>query len=206
MPSNKDDSYEVAIVGGGPAGLAAAVYLGRFLRSAIVFDAGDARAKLIPKTHNCPGFPEGISGMSLLKRLKRQATRYGSRIVAGRVEWLKQDQGGFLLQTSLGPIGARCVILATGIVDHAPAIPNIREAIAAGSIRLCPVCDAYEVQGRRVGVVGPEDAALREANFLRHFTPHVSILCNFPADFSSSGRALAKREGLDVLDAVDDLL
>ncbi len=205
MPSRKDDWYEVAIVGGGPAGLAAAAYLGRFLRSAIVLDAGDARAKLISKTHNCPGFPEGISGTSLLKRLKRQATRYGTRIVAGRVECLEMDQGGFLLQTSVGHIGAPCVVLATGVVDRAPAIPNIRKAIAAGSIRLCPVCDAYEVQGCRVGVVGPEDAALQEAIFLRHFTPHVSILCNFPADFSSSHRALAKREGIGIWDAVDDL-
>ncbi len=208
MPSRKEECYEVAIVGGGPAGLAAAVYLGRFLRSAIVFDAGDARAKLIPKTRNCPGFPEGISGISLMKRLKRQAARYGTRIVAGRVELLAKDQGSFFLDTSSGRVRAHCVILATGIVDHAPALPNLnlKKAIAAGLIRLCPVCDAYEVQGRRVGVIGPEDVAVREAIFLRDFTPYVSILCNFPADFSPIGRARAKQEEIEICDAVVKVL
>jgi thioredoxin reductase (NADPH) len=73
------------------------------------------------------------------------------RIVAGRVERLEKDQGSFLLDTFSGCVRARCVILATGIVDRAPALPNLKKAIAAGLIRLCPVCDAYEVQGRRVG-------------------------------------------------------
>ncbi|RVA21346.1 FAD-binding protein, partial [Mesorhizobium sp. M7A.F.Ca.US.001.01.1.1] len=78
MPiSSRGHEFDVAIVGGGPAGLAAGMYLARFLHSVIVVDAGDARAKLIPKSHNCPGFPDGVSGSELLGRLKAQAQRYG---------------------------------------------------------------------------------------------------------------------------------
>lgn len=206
MRSFAGKSYEVAVVGCGPAGLAAAVYLARFLRSCIVFDSGDARAKLIPKTRNCPGFPQGISGKSLLKRLKQQAVNYGSRIVQGSVKRLDKEQGKFVLQTSLGAVHARFVILATGVVDRAPAIPNIKRAIERGSVRLCPVCDAYEVRGRRVGVIGPEEDALRESIFLKDFTPHVSILCNFQSDISTGGRRRARQAGVEIWDAVDDVL
>src|SRR5688500_1505667 len=88
---------DVAVVGGGPAGLAAAVYLSRFLRSVVVFDAGDARAKLIPRTHNCPGFPDGIAGEELVIRLREQATNYGADIIEARVEGIEKAGGYFIL-------------------------------------------------------------------------------------------------------------
>jgi thioredoxin reductase (NADPH) len=199
-------AFDVAIVGGGPAGLTAALYLARFLRSVVVFDAGDARANLIPKTHNCPGFPDGISGEELLVRLRVQARKYGARIVDSCVRGAKKRNGSFLLTTELGVVAAERVILATGVVDKAPAISGLQDAISAGFVRLCPVCDGYEARGQRIGIIGPEQHALQEARFLKHYSPHVAILANYPHDVSDTIRANAAAAEIEIWDTVDDLV
>jgi thioredoxin reductase (NADPH) len=183
-----DHVCDVAVVGAGPAGLAAAVYLARFLRSVVVFDSGDARAKLIPRTYNCPGFPEGIAGEDLLTRLKEQAKAYGTDIIEACVECVERTNGPFSFTTTAGVTQASRVVLATGVVDKAPAIAGLHEAIAAGTVRLCPVCDAYEAAGKRIGVVGPEHLALKEALFLRDYSSHVCIISNYPEDVSENTR------------------
>lgn len=198
--------FDVAIVGGGPAGLAAAVYLARFLRSTVVFDAGDARAKLIPKTRNCPGFPEGISGKELLERLREQAGAHRASIVEGRVQGIERCASSFMLATTSGVVEASFLILATGIVDKAPAIGGLHEAIAAGTIRLCPICDAYEAIGRRIGVAGPEQSAFQEALFLRDYSPHVVMLFNYPDQVSDETRREAAAAGIEIWDSVDDMV
>ncbi|RVD66743.1 NAD(P)/FAD-dependent oxidoreductase [Mesorhizobium sp. M7A.F.Ca.ET.027.03.2.1] len=198
--------FDVAVVGAGPAGLAAAVYLARFLRSVVVFDAGDARALLIPRTRNCPGFPEGIAGKDLLQRLGRQAKAHGVVIGQARVEGLDKRGRWFRLRTPSGITTASRVILATGIVDKAPAIKSLAQAIANGSVRLCPVCDAYEARGKRLGVVGNEHLALKEALFLKDYSPHVAMLFNYPEDVSRAIRDRAARAGIAIWDRVDDLI
>ncbi|WP_245465229.1 MULTISPECIES: NAD(P)/FAD-dependent oxidoreductase [unclassified Mesorhizobium] len=207
MPiSSRGHEFDVAIVGGGPAGLAAGMYLARFLHSVIVVDAGDARAKLIPKSHNCPGFPEGVGGSELLGRLKAQAQRYGAGVVDGRVAGAKKRDGTFVLTTTFGTIRARRVVLATGIVDKAPAIEGLEEAVAAGTVRLCPVCDAYEAVGKRIGVVGPEHLALKEALFLKEYSGQVTLLANYPEDISDAARGMASAGGIEIWDTVEDLV
>src|SRR3954465_14194924 len=89
--------FDAAIVGGGPAGLAAAVYLGRFLRSVVLLDSGFSRAQLIPRARNCPGYPEGISGKDMLERLRRQASLYGAIMVDDVVQHIEKREGRFLL-------------------------------------------------------------------------------------------------------------
>ena len=145
---SKRHTFDVAIVGGGPAGLTAAVYLARFLRSVVVFDTNAGRARLIPRTHNCPGFPEGIAGKDLLGRLRNQAKVYGAEIATGHVGGVEQSGEFFLLDTSLGMVKASRVVLATGVVDKAPPIPDLQDALAKGFVRFCPVCDAYEPRDR----------------------------------------------------------
>lgn len=199
-------AFDVAIVGGGPAGLAAAVYLGRFLRSVVVFDAGDARARLIPRSRNCPGFPEGIAGEELIRRLREQARSYGAIILEARVELIEEGEGSFMLSHDAGVATASLVVLATGIVDKAPEISGLREAIDAGLIRLCPVCDAFEAADLRIGVIGLGEPALKEALFLRDYSPHVSIFCEYPEDMSEGARMKAVSAGIEVWGTVDDLI
>ncbi|WP_411967780.1 NAD(P)/FAD-dependent oxidoreductase [Mesorhizobium sp. CA6] len=158
------------IVGGGPAGLAAATYLGRFRRRVVVFDAGESRAKLIAITRNCPGFPDGISGPELLSRLRQQALLSGAELREEALQDIKRDGAEFI---AAGPTSVRAgaVLLATGVVDTLPDIPLATDMIRGGTMRLCPICDGYEIIDKRVAVIGPLKEAMRKASFLRNLHP-----------------------------------
>jgi thioredoxin reductase (NADPH) len=164
------------VVGAGPAGLTAAIYLARFRRDIAVLDAGNSRASYIPKTRNYPGFPEGISGDELLARLRQQAERYGARVTKALVERLDREGGLFVADVGGERVAARKVVLATGTVDKEPEMANLREAIDAGAIRLCPICDGHEVIDRRVAIYGPAKRAASHAIFMRTFTDDVTLL------------------------------
>ena len=167
---------DALIVGAGPAGLTAALYLARFRRRIAIVDAGHPRASYIPRTRNYPGFPDGISGAELLARLRDQAERYGARVTEGLVEAIAREGETFRARTTAGTIEARRVVIATGIVDKEPEIANLREAIAAGCIRLCPVCDGHEVIDREVAVYGAAEDAIPHARFMQTFTERLSLL------------------------------
>ena len=107
------------IIGGGPAGLTAAIYLARYRRQALVVDAGESRAALIPESHNYPGF-QGIAGPALLERLRAQARRYGAELRRGTVSALARDGDVFTAVADGERLRARTVILATGLVDKKP--------------------------------------------------------------------------------------
>ena len=169
-------TIDCLIVGAGPAGLTAAIYLARFRRTIAVYDNGASRASFIPRTRNYPGFPDGISGEELLERLRAQAERYGATVTRGLVEELRREDGTFVAKAGQGEVRARTVLLATGIVDKEPDMPNLREAIDAGCIRLCPICDGHEVIDRSVAVYGPPDEAAGHAAFMRTFTRDVTLL------------------------------
>jgi thioredoxin reductase (NADPH) len=164
------NKVDCLIVGGGPAGLTAAIYLTRFRRSIALVDSGSSRASLIPKSHNYPGFPDGISGEELLDRLRRQAGRYGAAILHGRVRRLTRNGAGFVGETEGVRLAARKVLLATGVIDRNPTLPNLKALIASGDIRHCPICDGFEVQDQTVAVLGPVREAARKLLFLRTFT------------------------------------
>jgi thioredoxin reductase (NADPH) len=166
------------IVGAGPAGLTAAIYLARFHLSIRLFDSGSSRAAMIPCTHNHAGYPEGISGKALLGLMQAQAAKYGAHREEQRVTAIQPDGENFRIVTDSGSYAARTVLLATGVVNHRPNIlPEVHDpALERGLIRYCPICDGYEVTDRRVGVVGTGDHGTREALFLRGFTRDVTLI------------------------------
>jgi len=170
------DNFDCVIVGGGPAGLTAAIYLARFRRRVLVVDEGHSRASLIPESHNYPGFIGGISGPNLLAALSKQAQRYGASLRQGRVASLHARYGGFRLGVDDAELGASRVLLATGITDRSPDMPGLRSAIAHGAVRYCPVCDAYEATDQRIGVLGPTEDAAKKAMFLRTYSRDVVLL------------------------------
>src|SRR6476620_8453542 len=97
--------YDCLVIGGGPAGLTAALYLARFHLSLKVLAAGDSRAAMIPCTHNHAGFPDGISGEELLVRMRAQAEKYGASIARGRVTRLDRADEGFKAEWGGGAAG-----------------------------------------------------------------------------------------------------
>jgi thioredoxin reductase (NADPH) len=163
------------IIGGGPAGLTAAIYLARFRRSVIVIDADRSRAAQIPQTHNHPGFA-GISGKELLRALSRQARHYGATIAQGEITTLHRRDGGFLAEAVHKQIPAARILLASGITDHAPNLPGLDVAVAHAAIRYCPICDGFEAADNAIGVYGDGERVTKKALFLRTYSRRVTIL------------------------------
>jgi thioredoxin reductase (NADPH) len=173
---SEDEHWDCLIIGGGPAGLTAAIYLARYRRSVLLIDDGHSRAALIPESHNYPGFTGGISGPDLLRNLRDQAQRYGAVLRHSRAEDLKLAADGFISVCDGQKVSARKVLLATGIVDEAPDLPGLRDAIYDGALRFCPICDAYEVTDQRVGVLGRIESAWKKAIFMRTYSRRITLL------------------------------
>lgn len=181
------------VIGAGPAGLTAAIYLARFRRRFRVIDGGASRAALIPVSHNHAGFPDGIAGPALLERMAAQARKYGADIAPGTVTALERGADGLFMAT-LGDVAirTRTVLMATGVVDIEPDLPDLPGAIHRGLIRHCGVCDGYEVTSKRVGVIGRGGGGLHEALFLRTYTGDITLLSlGQPLDLSDAERRRA---------------
>lgn len=191
--------HDCVIVGAGPAGLTAATYLARFRRDVVVLDAGRSRARWIPASHNCPGFPFGVGGNELLARFRTHAEEYGARIVETTVERLARDEDGFVLDDGNRQWRARHVILATGVVDHLPDLEGVEDAIATGVVRLCAVCDAYEARDEAIGVLAPAETAIGHAEFLRTFSRRVFAVDSDTGEVVDAGlRRRADDSGIDL--------
>jgi thioredoxin reductase (NADPH) len=178
------------VIGGGPAGLTAAIYLARYRRTVLLVDAGQSRAALIPESHNYPGFV-AIAGPELLARLRQQALRYGTAIRDAEIASLRRARaGGFIAECQAGEVTARSVILATGLVDESPGVAGISDPVARGLLRYCPICDGYEATDKKIGVVGPLAQAAKKALFLRTYSRDVWV---FPTDVHARSAALEDR-------------
>lgn len=180
------DMLDALIVGGGPAGLTAAIYLGRYKRRFAVIDAGDSRAAWIPITHNHPGWPDGIKGTDLLARIRQQAEIYGPDIREGMVEAIKPIDGGFEVTIDGRTVTAANVLLACGVKDNDPPLPGVEDAIRKALIRICPICDGYEVSGQAVGVLGDGPLGVREALFIQTWTDDITLVHVGPPDALSA--------------------
>jgi thioredoxin reductase (NADPH) len=175
--TNATEPLDCLIIGGGPAGLTAAIYLTRYRRNIKLIDAGSSRASLIPTSHNHPGFPDGINGNALLELMRSQARRYGAQVQMGMVERLEQlADKSFLAYCGDEKYHARNVLLATGVVDIEPALPDFKDAIKQGFLRHCPICDGFEVIDQKVAVIGKGEAGVNEALFIRHYTADLTLL------------------------------
>jgi thioredoxin reductase (NADPH) len=194
------DRYDALIVGGGPGGLTAAIYLARYHRRVVVVDEGHSRAKWIPLSHNHAGFPDGIAGEELLRRMREQAKRYGATILTDRIERIDGKVDGFEARGSTVTISARAVLIATGVENRRPALDadTHRDALQRGALRYCPVCDAYEATGLAIGVIGANTHGVAEALFLRTFSDQITLVAHETIDLGSDDRAALAAAGIAV--------
>ena len=198
-----DFDYDCLVIGGGPAGLTAAIYLTRYHLSLKVMDAGKSRAGWIPCTHNHAGFPDGISGKELLRLMREQAQKYGASIETGRVSRLDRIEGGFQAEWGSGCVTARKVLLATGVTNRRPPMDEDLHdsALAKGLIRYCPICDGFEVTDKKVGVIGSGRKGVAEAVFLRGYTEDITLIAPDRAhDLSGEDRARLEEFGIASVD------
>ena len=189
------------VIGGGPAGLTAAMYLGRFRRRVTVIDKGWSRAEWITLSHNLPGFPNGIAGPVLLENMRSQAQLYGASLHKAVVDTLhRTDDGQFVAAVDGVDTCARTVLLATGVIENKPPLPHLADAVKRGLIRTCPICDGYEAIGKRVAVLGAGEHAAAEALFLRTFSDQITLLLSaYAADgLSNETRQSLQSAGVTV--------
>ena len=194
--------YDCIIIGGGPAGLTAAIYCARFLLNTLVIDAGAGRARMIPRTHNHAGFPGGIAGRDLVDRMAAQASENGARIEHDMVHSLVRSDDLFEARSTKSVHHARAVIIATGITDKRPPMPEALHAaaVAASLLRYCPICDGFEIIDKTVAVIGTGEHGAREANFLRSYTRHVSLVSpDGPHDLPVDEQGRLQACGIDLI-------
>ncbi|ABB74819.1 NAD(P)/FAD-dependent oxidoreductase [Nitrosospira multiformis] len=208
------------IIGAGPGGLTAAIYLARFRRHITIVDSGFSRAALIPTTHNCPGFPMGISGNEFLDRLRLQAAQYGVEVQAGEVLRLRQVENFFEAHVSnsagsgtsrhrggdgggAGGMSIRAVtiLLATGTADSRLDTSDWKTCIRKGLIRLCPICDAYEATDQNIALLSSSPReGVKHALFLRTYSRNVTLIYQAKAELTSAEKRRLRKVNVEVIE------
>lgn len=190
--------YDVIIVGGGPAGLSAAMMLGRARRRVLVCDADDARNA---PSHGVHGFltRDGILPSELRRIGREEIVRYGVEVRDVEVvDAARREAGGFRVGLADGDIvGARMLLLATGVVDHVPELAGLRERYGA-SVFHCPYCDGWEVRDRPLAAYARGSAAMKLAPALLSWSRDVVLVSDGPAQLSTEDRVTLRRHGIAV--------
>ncbi|GGK25864.1 thioredoxin reductase [Deinococcus malanensis] len=178
-PQTQD--YDVVIVGGGPAGLTAAIYTGRASLSTLILEKGLPGGQIAQteEVENYPGFPEPIPGMELASRMQQQAEKFGARIEMEEVQGITRNEHDhhypFTVQGYGGSYRAKAVILATGANPKRLGIPG-EELFWGKGVSTCATCDGFFYRGKKVVVVGGGDAAVEEGLFLTKFAEEVTLI------------------------------
>lgn len=169
------EKTEVLIIGGGLAGLSAAIYLGRARRKTLLVDEGKSMARWEPDVQNYLGFPQGVGGDELVRRGRRQAHRYNIRFSRDRILWARRSKTGFDVRGRHSVYSCQRLLLATGIFHIPPDLPDVAPCLGH-SMFFCKDCDGYRVQRKSVGVYGSTNEAVEYALGMLLYSPCVCIL------------------------------
>jgi thioredoxin reductase (NADPH) len=185
-------TWDVVIVGAGPAGLSAGIYARRAGLSALILEKALPGGQLMETdlVENYPGFPDPIPGPELMERTKKQALRLGAQLKLAEATGLSSAQGEWRLKTNAGQVLARTVILAMGARHKELPAKGAKELTGRG-VSYCATCDGYFFQGKKVLMVGAGDSALTEALFLTRLCDRVYVAVRHPKEDPKAIRAVA---------------
>jgi thioredoxin reductase (NADPH) len=169
--------HDVIIIGGGPAGLTAAIYTGRANLDTVILEKGLPGGQIAQteEVENYPGFPEPIPGAELAARMAQQAERFGAKIEMDEVEQIAHDNGVFTVKAYGGTYTSKAVILATGANPKRLGIPG-EDSFWGKGVSTCATCDGFFYRGKHVVVIGGGDAAVEEGLFLTKFAASVTVV------------------------------
>lgn len=168
--------YDCIIIGGGPAGLTCAIYLARFKRNTLLIEDGKYRNYASPGIHGFLGY-DGIKPVELLKQGRAEASKYNVNFKKGTVTRVIRKKGFFEVLADKESVKTKKVVLAYGVKDDLPGIKGFKKFYGK-NIHHCPVCDGYEVKGKRVGVIGLIDKVFEMAVELKQWTNNITVLTN----------------------------
>lgn len=195
-----EHAVDVLVVGGGPAGLSAAVVLGRSRRSVLLVDAGEPRNRTAPHVRGYLGL-DGVSPAELVERGREEARRYDVRLLAGRVVELRRAPDLLVARLADGTtVHARRVVVATGLRDVLPPIPGIAERWG-GDVLHCPYCHGWEVRSTRLAVHATRAEDVSKAWSVRQWSDDVTLVLDGIGveDLDPVDRRRAEALGLDVV-------
>ena len=179
--------YDTLVVGGGPAGLSAGIYLQRYLLSTLIIDKGKARSFWMQELHNYVGLPPETPGRDVLKQGKEHYLSLEGDYLNAFVEEVIDEGEMFAVKVRIGrsnptyeTVRTRYLISASGIIDQLPALENMQNVFdyAGHNLHVCLICDGYEMKDQRVGVFGNSESSLEVAFPLSWFTPHITVFTN----------------------------
>ncbi len=200
--------YDCIIVGGGIAGLQAAIQLGRYGHDLLVVDAGYGRSIWCRSYHNVLGWPDGVAGEQLRRLGRLQAERLGVRFMEGEAVSAGKSEGGFSVRVNRAPdpygakpqqdFACRTLLLATGVLDRFPALPGLVPCLGL-SVYVCPDCDGYEVKNRRTIVLGSGESGANMAITLTHWTPDIVFINHERKEIRDSTMAAIREKGIEYI-------
>lgn len=185
---------DVVIVGGGPAGLSAALSLGRARRRVVVVDAGKPRNMTAAHMHGVLGH-DGLSPLRLLELGREEVAGYGVRLIHGEVTAARTDGAAIEVETANGTIRTRRLLVATGLEDELPNIPGFRQQWGRGVV-VCPYCDGWEYREDVVGVVATSPRSVEQAQLLRQWSDRIVYFANLVGEPAADEMEVLARRGI----------
>lgn len=192
--------YDCIVIGGGIAGLQAAIQLGRYQHRILVIDSGKGRSTICRSYHNILGWPDGVSGETLRALGKKQAIQHGVQFVNNKVTQITKSSHQFILTTSdEQEFQSSKILLATGITDHIPdELKQIIPCLGI-SVYVCPDCDGYEVLNKKVIVLGSGNVGANLALTLNYWTKQIIYINHNRNEISPDIKNMLRSKGIQLI-------